>query len=91
MCIRRDSVRQKNIDGISNIIMIMSGKGGVGKSTVSVNTAGALAAAGYRTGLLDVDFHGPSAAKMTGIEGVRLEAAESGKPTPIKAAENLYV
>jgi Mrp family chromosome partitioning ATPase/predicted Fe-Mo cluster-binding NifX family protein len=50
----------------------MSGKGGVGKTTVAVNLAHAFAALGVRAGILDVDLHGPNVALMTGLEGRRL-------------------
>jgi ATP-binding protein involved in chromosome partitioning len=50
-------------------VVVLSGKGGVGKSTVAVNLAVALALAGKRTGLLDVDLHGPSVPTMLGLEG----------------------
>ena len=59
----------KRIPGVSNIIAIASGKGGVGKSTVSANLAVALAAAGKRVGLLDADVYGPSQPRMMGISG----------------------
>ena len=59
----------KRIPGVDHIIAIASGKGGVGKSTVSANLAVALAAAGKRVGLLDADVYGPSQPRMMGISG----------------------
>ena len=59
----------KRIPGVGSIIAVASGKGGVGKSTVSANLAVALAAAGKRVGLLDADVYGPSQPRMMGISG----------------------
>jgi ATP-binding protein involved in chromosome partitioning len=59
----------KKIPGVDHIIAIASGKGGVGKSTVTANLAIALTAAGKRVGLLDADVYGPSQPRMLGISG----------------------
>ena len=81
----------ENINRIKNKILIISGKGGVGKSTVSTNLAYSFALNGNKTGILDVDIHGPSIAKLTGIEGKELTFEIGQKPKPIKIINNLYV
>jgi ATP-binding protein involved in chromosome partitioning len=55
--------------GVKNILLVMSGKGGVGKSSVATNLTMALARAGYRAGLLDADIYGPSIPTMLGVAG----------------------
>jgi ATP-binding protein involved in chromosome partitioning len=62
---------------IKHKIMVLSGKGGVGKSTVSVNLAAALALAGKRVGILDVDIHGPSVPKLLHLEGHQISVRDS--------------
>jgi ATP-binding protein involved in chromosome partitioning len=62
---------------IKHKLMVLSGKGGVGKSTVAVNLAAALAMAGKRVGLLDVDIHGPSIPKLLHLEGTPISGSEN--------------
>lgn len=61
---------------VKHVIIVLSGKGGVGKSTVSTNLASALAAHGRQVGLLDLDIHGPNIPKMLGIEDQQLAVHE---------------
>jgi len=70
------------IDGVKKIVPIASGKGGVGKSTVAVNLAIALAKEGKKVGLLDLDVYGPSLPTMMGIEGLHPQG-EEGKMKPV--------
>ena len=77
---------------IDRKILIMSGKGGVGKSTVTVNLANALLAMGHTVGVLDTDIHGPNIAKMFGCEGAILESNEDGTSIlPVCPREGLKV
>src|SRR5258708_18129790 len=57
------------LPSVKNILLVMSGKGGVGKSSVAANLAMALARTGYRVGLLDADIYGPSIPTMLGVTG----------------------
>ena len=63
---------------IGQVILVLSGKGGVGKSTVAVNCAVALARSGLRVGLLDLDVHGPSVPTMLGLEDAGVNMGEDG-------------
>src|SRR6056297_2084895 len=68
----------KRMCQVKNKLVVMSGKGGVGKSTTAVNLALALVAQGKKVGLLDIDLHGPSIPKLLGLEGERPFADDSG-------------
>ncbi|NLK62597.1 MAG: P-loop NTPase [Fusobacteria bacterium] len=76
-----------NISKIKHKIVIMSGKGGVGKSTISTNIAYGLALEGKKVGLLDVDLHGPNIPIMMGLEGQKMSSFDE----PFLAHENLKV
>lgn len=67
---------QTRMKKIKRKILVLSGKGGVGKSTVSVNLAAALALSGNRVGLLDVDIHGPSIPKLLSLENASVTGSE---------------
>ncbi|OGR52318.1 MAG: ATP-binding protein [Elusimicrobia bacterium GWA2_62_23] len=84
----RESMIKENMARIKHKILVMSNKGGVGKSTIAVNFAALLAKAGKRTGLLDIDIHGPSAARMTGGEG-KAHVTDGALIEPLEVAPNL--
>ncbi|RLF60369.1 MAG: ATP-binding protein, partial [Thermoplasmata archaeon] len=69
---------EETMQHVTHKIAILSGKGGVGKTTVAVNLARVLAARGYKTGILDADIHGPNVPKMLGIEHETVYGDDSG-------------
>lgn len=77
-----------NLQNVRHKLFIMSGKGGVGKSSVTVNLASALAARGYTVGILDVDLHGPSVPRLLGVTESVL-ADDQGKMLPVPCGERL--
>ena len=81
---------QDNIIRIKHKIIVLSGKGGVGKSTVATNVAIALSLREQKVGIMDVDIHGPSIPKMLGLEGKFLRGSEEGL-LPIDYSDNLKV
>ena len=81
----------EEIANVKHIIGIASGKGGVGKSTVSVNLAVALARLGYKVGLADADVYGPSVPKMTATEGLMPDAIMEGDKEVILPMEKYGV
>ncbi len=84
----QDVAVNKSLGKIKNKILVMSGKGGVGKTSTSVNLSVALAHKGYNVGLMDVDLHGPDVPRMLGLEGTP-QVNENKKLDPISFSENL--
>jgi len=85
----QEQIRQR-IRQIKHQILVLSGKGGVGKSTVAVNLAVSLSLTGKSVGLLDIDIHGPSIPKILNLEGKTVQAAGEAI-LPIEMVENLKV
>jgi ATP-binding protein involved in chromosome partitioning len=88
--LREKLMLDQNICGIRHKILVMSGKGGVGKSSVAANIAVGLSLKGKGVGLMDIDIHGPSIPKMVGLEGAPLKQSEEGL-MPIEYSDNLKV
>ena len=86
-----NSIKGKHIPGIENIIAISSGKGGVGKSTVTSNIAVTLAQMGCKVGILDADIYGPSIPTMFDMEGSKPLSVEVNGKSKMKPIENYGV
>lgn len=86
----QDQLIKSTLDNIRFKLFVMSGKGGVGKSSIAVNLAAALALKGYRVGLLDVDIHGPSVPHLLGLTG-SLEISRGSLVSPKQYGERLFV
>jgi len=86
----RDAALGQALGRIKNKILVMSGKGGVGKTSTSVNLSVALAQKGYQVGLMDVDLHGPDVPRMLGLDQMP-DLSDNGKLNPVKYSENLSV
>lgn len=79
-----------NLRDVKHTIMVMSGKGGVGKSTVAANLAASLAERGLEVGLVDCDIHGPTIPKLLGVENEKPDVDESGL-IPVPVSSNLKI
>jgi Mrp family chromosome partitioning ATPase len=84
----QDAAVNDSLKKIKNKLIVMSGKGGVGKTSTSVNLSIALANKGYKVGIMDVDLHGPDVPRMLGLKGM-LNVNQSRKLQPIERTENL--
>ena len=81
---------KSSLDQIKHKFVIMSGKGGVGKTSTSVNLAIALSRLGFKVGLMDVDLHGPDVPRMLGLTGL-LDVNDNRKLEPMRYSDNLSV
>ncbi len=82
---------QAKLQRIKNKILVMSGKGGVGKSSIAAYLAVALAQRGYRVGLMDIDLHGPSIPRLLGLKGAIGPAGREGKARAVRYGANMEV
>ena len=87
----QDADIKERLSHIKKKILVMSGKGGVGKSTVAAYLSVCLAHKGYKVGLMDVDLHGPSIPRLLGVKGTLQPSSYSKKAMPVKLMPNLDV
>jgi ATP-binding protein involved in chromosome partitioning len=87
----QDQEIQEKLKDFKNKLLVMSGKGGVGKSTIAAYLAVGLAKKGFQVGLMDVDLHGPSIPQLLGLKGTIRSSAESNKGIPLKYLPNMEV
>jgi len=88
---QQDLEIKERLDHIKNKILVMSGKGGVGKSSIAAYLSVALAKKGYKVGLMDVDLHGPSIPHLLGLKGNIGPGSMDGKARPVKYIQNMDV
>ena len=81
----------ENLKGVKHKLIVMSGKGGVGKSTVAVNLAFSLSQKGKTVGILDADIHGPSVPKLLGVPNMPLMTNDKGKIVPVAVSSSIRV
>lgn len=86
----QDNEIKERLEQIKNKIIVMSGKGGVGKSSIAANLSVMLAKRGNKVGIMDVDLHGPSVYRLLGIKGSIKPSSVSGKVIPVKVMPNLH-
>jgi len=86
----QDRMIEASLARIGRKILVMSGKGGVGKSTVAAYIALLLSSKGYKVGLLDVDLHGPSIPRLLNVQGT-LEMSEKNVVRPYRSSDNLGI
>lgn len=87
----QDEIISSTLSRIRYKIFVMSGKGGVGKSSVAVNIAAGLAKLGLRVGIMDVDIHGPSVPRLLGLSGRHMEPDRGRLIKPVAYSDNLLV
>jgi ATP-binding protein involved in chromosome partitioning len=87
---KQDAAVDSSLKKIKNKYIVLSGKGGVGKTSTSVNLSMALANKGFQVGIMDVDLHGPDVPRMLGLKGM-LDLSKNNKLNPIRYSDNLKV